>query len=280
LTRPSVVDLQLADTRQAFDRVAKDYDGPMGNNEIVQLMRAELWREVAHCQPLPARLLDLGCGTGLDAAHFASLGYGVLAIDWSPGMVDRARDRILQGGLDGRARAMVLGIHELEQLSDDRFEGIYSNLGALNCVPNLRLASRECERLLRPGGHLVFSVIGRSCPWETAYFSARGDPRGAARRSAPDAVPVSLSGERVWTHYHDPTAFYGQFSSEFMLASYRSLALTVPPPYLVRIYRRLGLIGPILNRVDRTIGRLPGVRDHGDHFLMTLTKRDPSAVRK
>src|SRR5580765_7266850 len=100
------VDLQLADTRLAFDRVARDYDGPLGNNEIVQLMRRELWREVSRRLPPPARLLDLGCGTGLDASHFAKRGYDVVAADWSPSMVDRARDRFLQDGVDGRARAV------------------------------------------------------------------------------------------------------------------------------------------------------------------------------
>jgi ubiquinone/menaquinone biosynthesis C-methylase UbiE len=274
----TVVDRQLADTRQAFDQVAPDYDGPMGNNEVVQLMRQELWREVASRLTPPAGLLDLGCGIGLDAAHFARRGYSVLAIDWSPGMVDRARDRYHNDNVEHRARALVLGIHELQQLSDDRFEGIYSNLGALNCVPDLRTASRECARLLRPGGQLVFSVIGRSCPWETAYYSVRGDPARAHRRAATDAVPVSLSGQRVWTRYYTPIEFYDQFSTEFVLVGYRSLALTVPAPYLVGLYRRLGRVGPILNCIDRVIGRLPGVRDYGDHFLMSLSKREVSGV--
>ena len=274
------VELQLADTRRAFDRVAHDYDGPAGNNEIVQLMRQELWREVSRCLQAPVRLLDLGCGTGLDASHFASRGDSVLAVDWSPGMVDRARDRFLQAGVDGRASAIVLGIQELQKLSDDRFDGIYSNLGALNCVPDLRKASRECARLLRPGGRLVFSVIGRNCPWELAYFYIRRDRPRATRRSAPSPVPVSLSGQRVWTRYYSPAEIYEEFASEFELVSYRSLALTVPPPYLVRLYGRLGPIGPVLNRVDQVIGRLPGFRDVGDHFLMSLTKHDVSAARR
>ncbi|HLZ10440.1 MAG TPA: methyltransferase domain-containing protein, partial [Chloroflexota bacterium] len=90
MNKTSLVDSQLADTRRAFDHVARDYDGPTGNNEVVQLMRRELWREVASRVLPPARLLDLGSGTGLDAAHFASRGYNVLAVDLSPGMVDRA----------------------------------------------------------------------------------------------------------------------------------------------------------------------------------------------
>ncbi|HLZ08834.1 MAG TPA: SAM-dependent methyltransferase, partial [Chloroflexota bacterium] len=163
---------------------------------------------------------------------------------------------------------------------DETFDGIYSNLGALNCVPDLLTASRECARLLTPGGQGVFSVIGRTCPWETAYYSRRRDSARANRRSAPDAVPVSLSGLRVWTRYYTPTEFYDHFSNEFARIRYRSLGLTVPPPYLIGLYRRLGPLGPILNHIDRAIGGMPGVRDLGDHFLMTLSKRDVFRARQ
>jgi len=33
---------QLRDTREAFDSVAADYDGPRGNNASIQDMRAEM----------------------------------------------------------------------------------------------------------------------------------------------------------------------------------------------------------------------------------------------
>ena len=37
---------QLLQTRDAFDSVAADYDGPRGNNASIQDMRAEMWRTV------------------------------------------------------------------------------------------------------------------------------------------------------------------------------------------------------------------------------------------
>lgn len=35
---------QLRDTQEAFDSVAVDYDGPRGNNVLIQEMRHEMWR--------------------------------------------------------------------------------------------------------------------------------------------------------------------------------------------------------------------------------------------
>src|SRR5262245_34228409 len=65
---------RLLDTQRAFDSVAADYDGPTGNNTLIQWMRLRLWRAVLATVPRGGRLLDLGCGTGLDAAYFASEG--------------------------------------------------------------------------------------------------------------------------------------------------------------------------------------------------------------
>ena len=131
--------MRLRDTQAAFDSVAADYDGPRGNNELIQDMRRELWRWIAHVFAPGSRLLDLGCGTGLDAVHLAQLGFHVTATDWSPGMVERTQERARLANLTERVRAVAVGAHELEHLSaeESAFDGAYSDLGALNCVPDL-----------------------------------------------------------------------------------------------------------------------------------------------
>src|SRR4029078_10034170 len=93
LVTSSEVATQLLDTQRAFDSVAADYDGPKGNNALIQRMRETVWRTLMKaCRP-GARLLDLGCGTGIDAIELARHGYSVLATDWSPQMIERTRER-------------------------------------------------------------------------------------------------------------------------------------------------------------------------------------------
>jgi len=41
--------------------------------------------------PRSSRLIDLGCGTGLDAVRMAHSGHRVTATDWSSQMVERTR---------------------------------------------------------------------------------------------------------------------------------------------------------------------------------------------
>ena len=43
-SRPEVPAERLRDTQDAFDSVAGDYDGPRGNNALIQRMRARMWR--------------------------------------------------------------------------------------------------------------------------------------------------------------------------------------------------------------------------------------------
>lgn len=266
-------DVRLRETRRAFDRAAAGYDGPAGNNVLIQQMRAQMWRALTATFPHGARLLDLGCGTGIDAAYLAARGYSVLATDWSPAMVERTRARITEKGLEQRASARVLGIQDLHQLGGEEFDGLYSDLGPLNCVPDLRVTARACAALLRPGGRLVVSVIGRVCPWEIAYYLAHARWERAFLRWSSAAVPVPLGGETVWTRYYTPRQFYGAFAEEFALSHYRALRLCAPPPYMLGAYRRLRPVCALGDWLDNRAGALPILRDAGDHFLMIMTKR-------
>jgi SAM-dependent methyltransferase len=271
---PESADSRLRDTRLAFDSVADDYDGPIGNNALIQRMREVLWRTVAERLSTGARLLDLGCGTGIDAFYFASHGYEVFATDWSRRMVARTRARAAGAGLNDRITAEAIGLHELDRLAGETFDGIYSDLGALNCVPALETVAQHCAGLLKPNGIFVASTIGRTCPWELIYYLAKTDWGRARLRSRADMVPVNLNHHTVWTRYYSPGEFFGPFAKHFELTSLRGMGLFVPPPYLIRFYERYEKLFVPLVWADEHFGGLPILREAGDHFLIVLTRRD------
>lgn len=270
---PDIATERIDETRRAFDGVAGDYDGPRGNNALVRKMRRSMWALVEDLFPSGARLADLGCGTGIDAAHFGRLGYRVVALDASQEMVRRTSRRLRRAGLERRVHVRQLGIQHLDVLGDAPFDGMYSNLGAMNCVPDLQRVAAACDRHLRPGGMLVFSVMGRFCPWETTYYLLTGRPRRAVVRLRRGMVPVSMNGGVVWTRYYAPREFFRAFQERFELTHYRALALFAPPPYLVRLYLHAEACCDALFRLDERVGHRPVLRDAGDHFLMVLTKR-------
>ena len=258
-------------TQRAFDSVAADYDGALGNNALIQKMRAQAMETIERTFPRGARLLDLGCGTGIDAAYLAARGYAITALDASPAMVARTHDRLQRAGLDGCA--VWLGIHELARLDAAEFDGAYSNFGALNCLPELHGVSTALAAKLKPGGTLIASVIGRYCPWELLFYALRGNWQRARVRLARGMVAVPLNGQTVWTRYYSPREFAREFAGDFAPASLCALALFAPPPYLAHAYERFPRPFDWLARADCVLGDKPLFREAGDHFLMALKKR-------
>ena len=87
--------------------------------------------------------------------------------DLAPG---RTAGRYLAGTLPrlpfaDRAFDLALCSHFLF-LYSAAFDAAFSNFGPLNCVEDLPAVARQLHEVLRPGGVLVASVIGRVCPWE------------------------------------------------------------------------------------------------------------------
>ena len=265
--------VQLRDTQEAFDSVAADYDGPRGNNSLIQDMRDEMWRWLDRTFAPGTRLIDLGCGTGLDAVRMAHRGHRITATDWSAQMVARTAERARRESA-GPVEALAVGAHELERLDGEgTYDGAYSNLGPLNCVPDLSHVSAECARLLKPGGALVFTVIGRVCPWEILHYVGQWRWPRVKLRFAANVVPVGMNKRTIWTRYYTPLEFYAAFERDFVLERYRGVCIFVPPPYLTwmrdkhpRVYERLW-------RMDRRTAGWPVLRSIGDHFLIVMRKR-------
>jgi SAM-dependent methyltransferase len=99
----------------------------------------------------PARVLEVGCGTGEFAERVATeLGARVVAIDLSRRMVELTAAR----GIDAR----VADVQALP-FGDGDFDCVVANW-VLYHVPDLERALLELARVLRPGGRLVAATLG------------------------------------------------------------------------------------------------------------------------
>jgi SAM-dependent methyltransferase len=264
---------RLLQTQKAFDALARGYDRSEETNELLIRLRAQVWQMLTDVFLPDARLLDLGCGTGIDAVHLAEQGCRVVATDLSPAMVARTRELAEQAGVSRSVDARALAIEDLRALQGERFDGIYSNRGPFNCADDLEDVARSCAGLLPRGGLLVTTVIGRVCPWETVYY-ARHRQWGRARlRTRPGFVSVPLQGQAIPTRYYTPRELYQPFRPYFDLAYYRGLGIFLPPTYLAPLFRGHPRLSAVAGRLDDALGGLPGIRNAGDLFLMVLTRR-------
>lgn len=105
-----------------------------------------------------ARILELGCGSGRDAAHLVSLGHDVTATDGSPAMLEQAAR--LHPALQGRLRHLVFPC--AFPFADASFDAVLAVATLMHLdEPAIAEVLREAARVLRGSGVLVFSVPGR-----------------------------------------------------------------------------------------------------------------------
>ena len=99
------------------------------------------------------RVLDAGCGSGVYSEWLLAHGAEVVGIDASPRMVDFARERT-----GGKATCHVADLGApLPFLERESFDIVVSPL-VLEYIADWRAVFAEFHRILRPAGHVVFSV--------------------------------------------------------------------------------------------------------------------------
>jgi ubiquinone/menaquinone biosynthesis C-methylase UbiE len=103
------------------------------------------------------RVLDVGCGQGIDMMRYARAGARVTGIDLTPRHAQLARQHLAAMGLEG---TVVDGDAESMPFADMSFERVSSN-GVLHHTPDMPAALREIRRVLVPGGQARVSVYNR-----------------------------------------------------------------------------------------------------------------------
>ena len=167
---PQPVDeLDFAEVRRAFDHAAASYDAhAVLQREVCDRLLARL--DFMTLQP--ARVLDVGSGTGYGLAHLRAR-YAeaeLCALDIAPAMLNVARARLPQPGWTQRAlerltphasRLTHLVCADMERLplAVNSMNLVWSSL-ALQWAHDLAATLKGIHRVLAPGGLLIFATFG------------------------------------------------------------------------------------------------------------------------
>lgn len=107
-------------------------------------------RLLDHARLFPgAKVLDAGCGPGYVSANAKLLGADVEGIDFSEGMIERAKTQF---------PGIKFSLADVEDLpmQDETFDAVVSNI-VLFHVTDPKRAMSESRRVLKPDGRFVFS---------------------------------------------------------------------------------------------------------------------------
>jgi malonyl-CoA O-methyltransferase len=152
MSEKNTIDKQQA--RRAFNRAAATYDAVA---ELQNEIGDRLFERLDYIRLQPARILDLGAGTGTFSGALLKRyrKADVIALDIAENMLQRVRSR---GGWFHRPQCVCADAEALP-FADNSFELIFSNLMLQWCI-DLESALAELRRVLAPGGLLMFSTFG------------------------------------------------------------------------------------------------------------------------
>lgn len=151
---PQTTTLTPASTRQAWDRIAPQFDQhvtPTGGWALPEEALDRLGVGEG------TRFLDVASGSGAVALAAARRGADVLAVDISPIMLQLLRTRAASEGL-ARVEGRVMDGHVLD-LDDDSFDAAASQFGVM-LFEDLPRGVRQMVRVTRPGGRVGLTAFG------------------------------------------------------------------------------------------------------------------------
>ena len=156
----------LTRVKPGYDLWSNIYDEE--SNPLVAMEERIIWSRIGDAESLSGRrVLDLGCGTGRHLARLAGLGAEVTGIDFSTGMLQKAKRKLEALGIsaDGkpqvRGNAVRLVVHDLHEklpFGDGAFDLVVSGL-VLEHLQNLGPIFAEARRVLAPKGKAVFTAM-------------------------------------------------------------------------------------------------------------------------
>ncbi len=268
---------------RAFDQIAGEYDDTFTQTLIGRAQREQVYGFINQILEKPdiQQILEVNCGTGVDACWFAQQGKTVLASDISPQMISTAEQnkQQLDGDLQSKLEFKVRSADQIEGLTPPgSVDLVFSNFGGLNCLsPNqFRFFFPQANKLLRPGGYLALVIMGRFCWWESLYFLTKLRLKKVFRRLNRKAIPAQLDETTfVDTWYYSPDDCL-EIADGFQLTALKPIGFWLPPSYLEPFFQQRPTSIRVLSRLEKQFSHWRWPSYAADHYYLVLQKTSDS----
>jgi hypothetical protein len=149
------------------------------------------------------------------------------------------------------------------------FDAVFSNLGGLNCVPDLSPIIRDLPMVLRPGGIVTWVLMPPICLWEMAEIF-RGNVRLAFRRLSRNGTRSHLEGLHFSVYYFTPRQVITWFGKDYDRRALEGLSVITPTAESKNMAIQFPRLYRTLSWFDDRLSTQPPWWGWGDFFILSL----------
>lgn len=262
-------DNQSETIAEAFSRTAEKYDSFAEDHPHLTRLRNKVYDHIVRLLPHGSSILELNAGTGTDAVQLAQRGYFVHATDIAPGMLDRLWDKVQYLNLPDRITWEERSFLALENVPGAPFDAVFSDLGGLNCVPDLSPVIQQLPKVLQVGGIVTWVLMPRVCLWEWMEV-LRGNFRLAFRRLTQRGVRANLEGLQFDVYYFSPRQVINWFGEDYDLLALEGLSVITPTAESKNLAKRSPRLYRALSWLDNKLSPHWPWSGWGDFYILSL----------
>jgi ubiquinone/menaquinone biosynthesis C-methylase UbiE len=254
---------------EAFSRTAAKYDAFASDHPHLTRIRNKVYSHVQRMIPSGAKILELNAGTGTDAIALAQRGYTIHATDIAGGMLKRLREKVQDLELDQHVTVEDRSFLSLEDVPGAPFDAVFSDLGGLNCIPDLGFVIQQLPKVLRAGGIVIWVLMPHICLWEMAEMF-RGNFRVAFRRLSRTGVHSNLEGLHFDVYYFSPQEALKWFGKGYDVLALEGLSVITPTAESKNFARMFPRLYRGLSWLDDQLSPQWPWRGWGDFYILSL----------
>ena len=259
----------FATIAEAFSRTAEKYDSFSEDHPHLARLRGKVYAHIARWLPAGSRILELNAGTGSDAVALAQSGYTVHATDIAHGMLERLAGKIERLKLEDRITLQECSFTDLAGMQGCPYDALFSDLGGLNCIPDLTPVIQAIPNVLRPGGVVTWVLMPPVCLWELGTIFT-GQVRLALRRFARHGTLSHLEGLYFKVYYFTPRQVIDWFGPNYDFLALEGLSVITPTAESKNLAHRFPRLYGTLSWIDDRLSVRPPWWGWGDFYILSL----------
>lgn len=264
---------QINSVNKGFTKITKEYENLEKDSSLIQYKRKITRNHFLSRLDKESEILEINCGSGLDAIYFVNQGHKVLATDVATGMLQEVRLKIKKNQLDGKLTCEKLAFSEIRKFERDQFNGVFSNFGGLNCIDNnaLNQVIHDLGKIIKPGGIITLVIMPKITFYE--WFRIFKGDKSAFRRLRKGGVLATVEGEKVKTYYHSSRELRKLLIKDFKDIQIENIFTFGPAGSSYDFPLKRPTLFKFLNKIDNICSNSSIFRGFGDYYIVSAKRK-------